>query len=349
VLVEGQTAPAQSEATSEVTTETPVLSATQQAAQDGDVSAYRAARLAERTGKPVPAPVVPLETAAKPETAQPDEPKLSKRQQDLNDRIRQATEKAVADLQAENARLKAQIPSAAPAQPHTPSPTPGTPQTLQEIVTRPDPSKALLKEAEFFAAHPTAEYSDYTQYVTRHTAAVDRAAEQSRSAQAHSHQAQKARIDGFLERVNATAKADPEFTKKLSPEVQALQPIAWMKPDQPFTVDNAIAEQLVDTGDIAPQLLLHLSQHPDSLATLRTAEGPRALAFAIGRLAGQIERAAAAGAEPQPKHVSDAPDPGTTLGRKPAVAADAVQAAVKSDNFVKFREEKRARLLASRR
>lgn len=344
MLVEGQTASAQSEeVTPEVKTETPVLSATQQAAADGDVSAYRAARAAERVGK-VAAPVPAEKPAAKAAPGVLEEPKqVSKRQQQIND-----YERRIAEQTAEIARLKTPAPAAAPAQSTTPKSEPGKPQTLAEIVARPDPAKPLLKDAEFFAAHPDAEYSDYAQYVTRHTAAVDRAAEHSRSQMTQGLAAQQARMDGFNAKLTASAAADPEFGKKLSPDVAALVPIAWMKPDAPFTVDNAIAEEIIEAGDHAPDLMLHLSQHPDDLRKLRATENPRQLSAAIGRFVGRLEREAAADAEPETKHVSDAPDPATTLGKRPGVAADPIAGAVKAQDFTRYQAEKRARLLAQR-
>lgn len=144
---ETTTAPAPS---APIETETETISAADQAVQNHDPIAYRAARHAERSGAPLaPAPAkvadpAPVDPSA-PAAAAPPAPVLSKKQQEANDRTRLAVESATADLQAENARLKAQLapPKTAPAAVAPPADDPEP--TYEQFATEADPFTAHMK------------------------------------------------------------------------------------------------------------------------------------------------------------------------------------------------------------
>jgi hypothetical protein len=100
--------------------------------------------------------------------------------------------------------------------------------------------------------------------------------------------------------------------------------------------------QLLHESDLSVDVLYHLSKHPAEVRALAAME-PLAAAKTIGsletRLSGDTSRPAA-------KTTSDAPRPPTTLGTKPAVPGDDVEAAVKAGDFSRYRELANAREMA---
>src|SRR3989442_13142458 len=97
----------------------PTQTAVEAAVVSGDFGSFKEAGRAERVNKPLPD--VPLEVPSDPPTAKAATPApvapapertLSKRQQDINDRIREAVERATADKDAEIARLRTSQPAA---------------------------------------------------------------------------------------------------------------------------------------------------------------------------------------------------------------------------------------------
>lgn len=336
--------------------DTPIVatSAVESAVVKNDVAAYREARRAERSGKPLAfeatteddgtADVDEIHAAAAP--VQPEQPErpLSKRQADINERVRLATAKAVADKDAEIAQLRAQIKPAEPA-PRRDAPQ-APPTTLADTVQRPEIGKPILNEVDFYTKFPDATGTDYALYVARY----DRGAHEAQTEQGRQRQQvqqqQQERATKFHERLAAARTADPDFATKLSPDISGLRPYAAEAEGAEFTVNHAIAEEIVDS-EHAPALMLHLSTHPDDLATLRATSSPRALARAIGRLEAKLA-APPQPATPKPNTVTAAPSPGTSLGGKPAAQADAVTSAVTTNNFSKFRAERLQERLAAR-
>lgn len=327
----------------------------------GNLSAFREAKHAERVGKPLEADQSFLDRIGykptteatdgitdtpAPEAAAGTEPKLSKRQQDINERIRVSTEKATADLRAENARLLAQI-----SKPATPAPRREAPQapptTLADTVQRPEVDKPILGEVDFYTKFPDATGTDYARYVAKYDRLAEGAVTEQASRQQREQQYQTERTTKFHERLATARAADPEFAKKLSPEVYGLKPYAAEPDGTPFTVDHAIAEEIIDS-DVPDGLMLHLSANPADLAKLRAASSPKQLNRILGRLEAKLEAPASAQGHTQPKTVTDAPDPGSTLGKKPAQQVDPVDAAVAGRNFTRYREERRAERIAQR-
>lgn len=105
--------------------------------------------------------------------------------------------------------------------------------------------------------------------------------------------------------------------------------------------------------DLPPELsadvLYHLSDHPDEARALAAME-PRAAVLKIGTLSATLAQPKV---EPTPrtppKTVSDAPAPGVTLGGRAAAPADELEAARKSKDFRRFREEFNRRELAKKK
>lgn len=336
------------------------LTAVEHAATTGNMREFRAARAAERADKPLPSvtvteegePVVPV-----PADAAPAAPKLSRKereQQDANERTRKAVESATADIRAELDRLKAAAPRSEPKP------------------AEPAPKETAVQMAKRFAALPDAPKLDQFDSVEEHAAAMalfinetygaERTAEsQSRGEAEAMTAAQMARVDGFITQLTAAKTADPTFTAALTEEVKALKPFDALKPGEPGGPRNVIAEQIYDSP-IAPQVLRHLSEHPDDLKQLEAmpphiaALPPRAREKAhiqhivreYGKLEGRLATAATAPAPSTTKTVSEAPTVDTLGGHAAEAPADPVMSAAVKGDFKQFRAAKRARLAASR-
>lgn len=340
------------------TNETPApatISATRDAANRGDLSAFMQAHEAAQRGRDVARVEVKAEPAAAIETPAAPEPQptISKRQQAVNDSIRQAVDSATAHYRAEIDRLQARL-STAPAQHQQPQAPQAQPQA--------QPTQA---EYERYLAMPDAPKEENFSGVDgfqRYTAAMGlfiakkfHEEQQTRAAQHQTQEqltaAQRARVDGFIGRLDAAKGADPEFVAKLTPEVRALKPFDALQPGEAGGPHNVVAEQIFDSP-IAPQMLLHLSQHPEELVRLITmpdhiAALPRAarhkahIQFIVreyGRLEGQIAASAAAPAQatqPAVSTISAAPPPAPQLTRATA-PSDPKAAALSRDDFRGF-------------
>jgi hypothetical protein len=330
----------------------------------GSTGDYRAARRAERVGKPLP--VVEATSDPAPATpASPTEPKpLSRKereQQDANDRVRRAVEAATADLRAQLDQLKAAPPaprSEAPA-PAAPA-APATPEKKEPAYKRylamPDAPK--LADFDSVEEHSAAMAVFIDEQRTEERATADRQRTESDSLT----EAQRIRSDKFVKQLHDARATDPEFVNKLTPEVRNdVKPFAALKPGEASGPINVIGEQVYDSP-IAPKLLLHFSQHPEDLKRLITVPADiQALPAAarvrahtqwmvreFGKLEGRLESPAtpAAPSTPKPKTLTDAPPAAVDLGRRPAEAADPKAGAVKRGDTRAYREIRRQERLA---
>jgi len=318
-----ESAPAQPETTA-------ASSAAEQAIVSGDVSAYRAARFAERTGTPLPAapaseddaePATP-ETPAPDAAPKPEEPRaLSKRQQEANERTRQAVEQATADLRAENARLRA---ATAPPAPRS-APPPAAP--------------ARQKPTEDEIGTKYATYADFTEdladwkFEQRQAAAVaeQQQAEQSRMEDART----RAHVEAWskhADRWTAAKQADPERVAKLNPQILSLSPLGQLPAGQAPTLGNHVAEAVVMSDD--PVSLIEILSDPAVELQLT-----KAYATSVGefyRAIGRLESRQKAAPTP-PKPVTSASPPPTTLGTKTTEPTDEADAAVANDDVAAYR------------
>lgn len=302
-----------------------------------DVSAYRTARLAERQGTPLapeppaPAPETPETPAPAAETPETPERQLSKRQQDLNERIREAVARVTAEKDAEIARLR----TAAPAPPTEPA-----------KVTEPPRPKLTDFEAAIGST-----YSTYAEAVEAYQDARDawKAAEQTRGEAERTAQreavtrqqraSEMART--YAERMKA---ADPTRLANVDPRINALVPVSLLAPGAEAQIGNHVAEAVFTSEDPAG-LLEHFSTAAefDRVLALPTAAD-------VYREIGRIEGRRQAPAAPTPKPVTTAPPPPTTLGTKTSdAAAKDTDAAVVSGNVAAYRTARlRERVAAMR-
>jgi hypothetical protein len=331
-------APAQSEATP-----APVLTAVESAVAKDDFTAYRETRRAERSGTPAPAPAAEPVTETKPEaTAAPvEEPRtVSKRQHEINERIRLATERALADRDAEIARLRSQLP-APPAAPRTEPTAEKFPAYAQYLETNPDASLEDYIDAR----------QDFRDGLKQKATAAQRAeADRTRSHQEGIAQAQA--------RTLAARQADPVIDAKFkqweaAQSVHELPEVLLLK-----TREQAIAAQqipqaendfasAVASSEYSAQIIAHIADHPDVLQKVRALENRTAVLKYFGKLETRFEKADAAPV--QPKTISSAPTPGTALGSRPASAVDPVAAAVKANDVTAYRAARRAERASARR
>lgn len=346
--------------------ETPAtVSATVDAAVKGDFAAFADAHTANRKGAPqakVAAAPNPSEPAA-PVTTEPAQqtqpPPISRRQQDANERIRQAVERATADLIAENARLKQQVQPRQAAQPQTqqPAPQPETPEWERYAALPGAPNQNDFDDYAKFTAALSLFIAD-TRYAERE------AAGQARQTHDELTAAQRARVDTFTQQLDSARVADPEFVSKLTPEVRALKPFDALAPGEPSGPANVVAEQVFDSP-IAPAVLLHFSQHPEALARLTSVPDsikalPRAaqakahiqwIVREFGKLEATLDTAAPAAASapaPAASPVTSAPPPVPALTRAGSTANPKDTALARGD-FAAFQDADRAERIARRR
>jgi hypothetical protein len=302
------------------------ITAADQAVGSNDVSAFRAARQAERSGTPLaPAPVA---EAVEDDDALPAAPaplegerKLSKRQQQINE-----YERTIAEQKAELARLKASVTPVTP--PPAPAASRSTPPAAPSITYPPD----LATWDAYLAAHPEAQYEEYTD--ARGDFRADARARQAESHEQDSRTAteRQTRLTAFGAKLAAAKAADSQFDTRISPEVANLRPTDVLGPDEVPTAMNAIAQEIVlSTDPIA--LMRHLSDHPETLQEIGALTSSRELLRAMAMLEASLSRPAA----PPPTPVTSAPPPPTTLGSKPAEPADELEAAVASNDMSRYK------------
>lgn len=267
-------APAQPAAAAAPAPAPTTISATQDALEHGDVAGFQEARAATRAGKTPPAVAAPPAAPAAPAA-----PVLSKRQQETNERIRVATEKAVTDAVASRDAEIAQLRAAA------------TPPTRADVAAPPPPAPPAPKTPDWkrYAALPEApklnavdaagqplfdsieEHAAAMALFIQDTRETERAtATQQKTTAEEITAAQHQRVDTFVGKLNEARAADPDFVNKLTDQVKHdLKPFDALKPGEASGAINIVGEQVYDSP-VSPQLLLHFSQHPADLARLTT-------------------------------------------------------------------------------
>lgn len=323
------------------------ISAIDHAVQEGNVAGFRDARRAEREGKPLPVVAAKPAVAAAdtddvvlpaPAAAVGDRP-VSKRQQDVNDKIREAVDRATADLRAELARRPRTEPAAPPA------PAPPNEADYKRYLAMP----GAPKEADF-------------ESIFEHNAAVslfiaDKRFEE-REAQRQGTERRQQFVESleqrdrqFKERMDTAVAADPGFLKNLRPEVIALKTPDDLGPGETPGPLNDVADFIL-RSDMPERLMQHFSDHPDELDRFKGLTHQRDVTFEMGRLVGRLTagQSASASAPPAvPKPITEAPPPATTLGnRAAATAATPIDNAVAARDFGAFRAERLAQRTAAK-
>jgi hypothetical protein len=342
------TAPAPSSTGGETTAPIAVTPA-DTAVATNDVAAYREARRVER-GDPRRLPAAASQPGAAPgdpASAAPSGPAapgagadpartVSKRQQTIND-----YERTVAELKAENARLKGAGQAAdgrtngqgdgrgeSRANGRAEAATP-RPAGIPVDITQP-----ALEEAAFYTQHPEASTADYVRYLTRFDREVERATDQMRQSQTAAQAAAHQRATKFHTQI--TAAGDPaEVIQRIDPDLVALETRAYAQAQgKPLSAANDLADEILDS-DVALQVLEHLTAHPDVKAKLLALPNRRAVVREFTRLEAQFTPAAPGATAP--KTITDAPTPAVTLGTRAAHPGDPVDSAVARGDVAAYR------------
>lgn len=328
----------------------PPPSALDTAVASGDVAAFRAARLAERTGKPLEPPNPADPASAPADTSQPastdahDKPPAS--EPGARPGHKGNADTRVQELLAERADLRKRLDALERRTPPVET-TPAAPSPAPAQADD-DPEPQLSDYEDPYAwMRDTARWEGRQAF--RQAQATERAAREAQDATTR----EEARIQGFREQVEAASAEDAGFVESLSDDVKGLRTIHQAKAaGEALTPRHAIAEELLDSP-VAPALMRHWTDHPDEFQKLAGQPGPRELIREFGRQEGYLQAVAAAVAahkvKPPAPSVTQAPPPPTTLGSRPAEPVDAIESAVHSGDVAAFRAAKlRERLAAIR-
>jgi hypothetical protein len=294
---------------------------------------------------PVPAPV--------PDDDDPDEPDdepepdvqaavpartISKRQQKLNDKIRQGVE-------AELARREALGRSPAPAARPEPQPAPSAAED------DPEPQPTNL------AKYPGGEYDPkYVRDVTAWDRRQERKHDESQAQARVQHEQQetsfRTAVKATSEAFSARFTADPTFKDQIDQGLmEALIPASQLPAGMSVLPIHIIAQELLGNPETAPDVTHYLSTHPAELARL-TALDPRGVpVLSVNQLIremGRIEAGLKRTAPEPPNTITSAPSPPTRLGDRSTAPVDAEERALEKRDYVGYKAAADARDLAAR-
>lgn len=298
-------------------------------------------------------PAEPDVQAVSTETSPPaaSEPATST---DKTPKARKTGEDRKAELHAEiqtllkqRAELQAELTAPRQRQPdvHPPESSPAAPRelTLQDVLDRPDIAKPMLTEEEFYAL-PGATTMNAALYVARYQAAVDRQQSEQRAQQTAAEQAQTTREQAYVGRIKAAVSAGRLDVAAIDPRLLEIRPREYLPVGTKPSAEHEIASGILES-EFAPELLAHFTEHPDAYDALLALPDPRSVVRALGRLEAQFDKPSMP-LQPVVNLTTKAPQPGTSLGRKPASAPDDVSSALAEGNFARYRDEMNRRELA---
>lgn len=329
----------------EVTPEVTTVSASVDAASRDDFSAFDAAELAAKKGTPLPV----VERAAP--VAKDAPAPVSKRQQAINESIREAVDRATADSRAEVDRLRAQL--AAPKSAPVAAPVEVKPPVVP------------YADAKRYASMPDAPKLEDFETIGDHAAAMSlfvfqkASAEARETSQAEQHEQQRARFlsdvsQKYGEKLIAAREADPDFLSKIPPAIHEAMPLSGLPKGAPSTFANVAAEAALYSEDPATfYKYLHANRgEVDRIAQLPTDQWLATLRWLDGRLSGSpvsgtapIESPAAPAV--MPSTITSAPAP-PQLVQKPGSTTDPQSAALKRDDFAAFDRIEQQKMRAKR-
>lgn len=289
------------------------ISATRDAANQGDFAAFDKADIAARSGKPLE----PVAATEKPvdgadASGSPAERQVSRRQQDANERTRAAVERATSDLRAELDRVKAQMP--APVQANAALP-PAQVEAPQPVAVPPEKFQAM--EA-WLKTHPEGSLEDFLDARDDWRDQRAEVVSRQRTAQQEHDTQLRTQAQSFAERLTKAKAEDPEFVTSLRPELASAKPLSGLKQGERATFANVVAE-IAFHSEAPAALLKHLSLHPEDAETITTLPQHQWLT-AVARLDGRLVGAPAP-SESHPSPSSAARAPATAAAPSPISAA----------------------------
>lgn len=357
----------------------PTISATRDAANRGDFSTFAEARHAAKSGKPL-APVS-VDRAAAPPSGADATPldttrAVSEKDRKADERMRRAVEDGTRELNAEIARLKAQLAertadrSAAPVTP----PQSASEPAYKRFRAMPDAPK--LQDFDSIEDHAAAMSHFVAEKLLAEQRDTSARTDQQKQERAQYYEREQRRIASASKQIEDHRAAHPDFLKDVPEDVRAtlksLQPFGSLPTDangnpQGGGAANAVGELLFDSA-VVPAMYEHWVAHPEDLAKLLNppagldrVPADRRLHAWIGFIrtefyrqegwvarnaAGAITRSPAESSAISPSPISAAPPPPSTLSR-PNTVTDPKAAAVKRGDFETFtrirQEERNAR------
>jgi hypothetical protein len=211
---------------------------------------------------------------------------LGKPRDDPRARMLEATRKeseakrALADERRERERLAAEVRELRARVEAPPAPAPSAGRGLPG---RPKPTEDEFDNyGDFVDAR--ARYAMQEEFETR-----SRAAEEQSQANARLQEIGSA-VTAFRARLAEAKRADPEFADKLSPDLTNLQPTFTLAPGQSVGSHNIIADEIV-SSEHAPDLMLHLTEHPDDLQRIAALSNSREIAREMAKLEARLDAA----------------------------------------------------------
>lgn len=174
-------------------------------------------------------------------------------------------------------------------------------------------------------AEPTEDkFEDYQKFLDAHARwsardeiRQERAATQRTDAASRRQQETHQVFSGYAERIQAAAKADPEFFAKLSPEVLALTPLELLDRSARPGPLNALASEITKST-IPDKLLQHFTDHPDDLRRFEALH-PREFLREFVRLETRLDTAPAPASVSTMPSVSQAKPPVKAVTASPVV------------------------------
>lgn len=344
-----------------------VKSSVDQAVETGDTSAFKEARRRERLElkgllKTEPSPVKPRPEKPKVEAkAEPPKEKNAGAKQ----RIAQI-DPEIEELQNKlriRAELKRQLAEterpleAKPAKPETP--------TLND---------GWKKYKDLPGAPTSDQFNNYEDYLDARAEFIADSRVQERLGQAFEARDRESQTRSqveqqfrqldtqaatFADKVTSYQQAHPEM--QIHPALLNTTPLnalrainAVLPPEQQEREGpHHFIVQLAFESETPGEILHHLSDHPEAMEKLwhLAFQSPSAVAREIGRLEAKFlgsTSPAASSASPASK-VSQAPSPGTTLGRKAPSTGDPLKAAIEAGDTATFKQLRRQERLAGKR
>lgn len=319
-------------------TPTPTISASRDAANKGDYSAFNDAHLAGKRGTPLAEVPIPVPEPPEPPppplgTPKPTEEakQVSKRQQQIND-----YERKIAEQNERIARLEAASRPAAPRSEPKADPAP-----------TPKPAPAFGSYDDWIKTHPDAPYEDYMEARTLARVRHEIAEENRLAREAYDRE----------QAVHAQTRIGQEVNSRLQKardnkiDVDALM-------ETPLPIDPSMpgfdaVSGILARSEVLVELMQHFVAHPDE--AVRIAQMPPGVAAShLWRLEGRVERAAAAteqtpSASPpaSTSTITAAPPPPPTLSR-PASSTDPKASALARGDWNAFNQAEIAERVAKR-
>lgn len=305
---------------------TPVASSATDTPAEPSFAEFKSAFLAERSGQPIEPTKEPAAAADTPERAEgtpsstpaASEPAKAGHKGNADTR-KVELQREIDELLTQRAMLRREVeheqraaPRTEPAHPASQPAAEDKEPQIEDFSDKPDPYAAYV--AALGRYHARQEFKAQQQ-------TVDRQRQQDQLGQREQQRAEK-----FREALKAEHEKDPAWLDGISEEVKGLKPFSALKPDEPRSVLNGIAEELLDAPNPAA-LMRHFTDHPEEM---RRIAGLPALAV-VREMARLSERLAHP--KTPPKTVSDAPPPPPTVGTRQGEATDAEAAAINSGDM----------------